>query len=177
MAHWQEHLLPQYSGLVWSWTKHQASHEFVVGSHPCSKGFSPGSPVSASPPPSTKTKTSKLQLMLQTVGKEAPAIDVQLQIFTFYLVLYSHMLTRRYTPTNCARALLSLLNFLFELTLSSSISCCGSGSKNLQQQLVTINNIHCPSLKYNAYYNDWRQRPTEHNKDTGPQSLTNKLSE
>ena len=102
----------------------------------------------------TLHKNQDFQLMLQTVGKEAPAIDVQLQIFTFYLALYSHMLTGRYIPTNCARALLSLLNFLFELTLSSSISCCGSGSTNLQQQLVTINNIHCPSLKYNASYND-----------------------
>ena len=48
---------PMYAGFD-SWTQRHMWVEFVVGSRPCSKGFTPGSPGF---PPSSKTNISKFQ--------------------------------------------------------------------------------------------------------------------
>ena len=58
--------------------------EFVVGSHPCSEGFSPGSPVFLTP---QKNQHSKFQFDLETVDEE-PLCGICRCKFLFILFFY-----------------------------------------------------------------------------------------
>ena len=57
--------------------------EFVLGSRPCSKGFSSGSPAY---PPSTKINTSKFKFDLETVDEEP--LHGKFPSFSLFLIIY-----------------------------------------------------------------------------------------
>ena len=56
--------------------------EFVVGSRPCSEGFSPGTPVFLTP---QKPSSSKFQFDLETVERKVtPRIPLKFPFYLFY---------------------------------------------------------------------------------------------
>ena len=65
MAQWCERSSPTNVAGFDSRTRRHTWVEFVVGSHPCSKGFSPGPPVF---PLSSKTNIPKFQFDLESEG-------------------------------------------------------------------------------------------------------------